>query len=249
MQLDFPDPFTAPDDEDLIAIGQFDIEGQLIAINRENVELAWPKQTVDGSTWDPQVIIWAYRHGLFPMPLDAKENPLVISWWSPNPRGVLELGNLRVSKSLRKSLEKYRCTMDQAFEQVMRSCGDPSRPSGWITEPVVGAYKKLHDQGFAHSVEVWDESGELVGGLYGLEIGGLFAGESMFHTKPDASKVALVHLVSLLEQGESNSGQPRLVDCQWQTEHLASLGVTEISRVNYLARLPKILETGPALRA
>lgn len=239
MQVDFPNPLTAPDDLDLIAIGQFDIDGNAIALTTEE---DWPQQTVVGSNWNSEVILAAYRKGLFPMPLDAKNNPRVISWWSPNPRGVLELADLKISRSLKKSMQAFRVTVDQEFEKVMRNCGDPSRPSGWITAEVIDAYVELHHQGYAHSIEVWDKSGQLAGGLYGLEIGGLFAGESMFHHQPDASKVALAYLVTALDDGSD-----RLIDCQWQTEHLASLGVHEISREKYLARLPKLLQNKPRL--
>ena len=118
----------------------------------------------------------------------------------------------------------------------MRECADPERPQGWITEEFVDAYLALHGEGFAHSVEVW-LGDELVGGLYGVEIGGLFAGESMFHRLPDASKVALVYLVQRLESCEGE----RLIDVQWSTRHLATLGVTEIPRQEYLRALPTLL--------
>jgi Leu/Phe-tRNA-protein transferase len=124
----------------------------------------------------------------------------------------------------------------------MRACADPARPHGWITDDFVSAYGRLHELGFAHSVEVW-RAGELVGGLYGVEIGGLFAGESMFHRDRDASKVALVFLVERLRRCPG----PRLIDVQWCTEHLASLGVVEIPRAAYLDRLPALLSSAPCL--
>jgi leucyl/phenylalanyl-tRNA---protein transferase len=165
----------------------------------------------------------AYESGYFPMPIGRRR----IGWFSPDPRGVLDPGNLVVSRSLRRSARRYVTTCDQAFGHVIRACGDPSRPHGWIDRNIVDAYTRLHLAGYAHSIEVWDDDG-LAGGLYGLAIGGLFAGESMFHRRTDASKVALMHLVELvgLEPG-------RLIDVQWQTPHLASLGVEAIPRARY----------------
>lgn len=173
----------------------------------------------------------AYRNGLFPMPVEG-----TIGWWSPERRGVLELGDLRVTRSLAKSVRRYEIRVDTVFDQVIAACAAPDRDGGWIDAGIVGAYQRLHELGWAHSIEAWFE-GELVGGLYGLAIGGLFAGESMFSRRPDASKVALVGLVDLL-----SDGQPRLIDTQWLTPHLATLGVTEIPRSTYLARLRGFLE-------
>ncbi len=235
--FDFPDLANVPDDVELIAVGQFDVTGQPIYLTPGG---PWPKQVIDGSYWDSSVILWAYQHGLFPMPLDAKESPLVISWWSPNPRGVLHPNEIKISPSLKKSLKKFKFTFNQDFEFVIRNCASPSRPSGWITEAVIAAYLKLHQDGLAHSIEVWDLNNKIVGGLYGVEQGGLFAGESMFHLARDASKAALVFLAQKL-----NDGQGRLIDCQWRTEHLASLGVREISRKNYLELLPELLQIPP----
>lgn len=240
-QFDFPDPLTAPDDMDLIAVGQYDTSGEPILLTPGGT---WPKLVVDGSNWDSEVILSAYRQGLFPMPLDAIESPNVISWWSPNPRGVLKPNAIRISKSLQKSFNKFRFTIDQQFETVMRNCGDPNRPSGWITEDVIHAYTELHLAGYAHSIEVWNKSGQLVGGLYGLELGGLFAGESMFHLAPDASKAALVFLARLLVDDSD-----RQIDCQWLTDHLASLGAIEISRQLYLSGLPELLQITPKIKA
>lgn len=166
-----------------------------------------------------------------------------LGWWSPDPRGVLELDDLRVSRSLAKSYRRVTVTFDECFEDVMRACADPARPQGWITEEFIDAYVSLHALGFAHSVEVW-RGEELVGGLYGVEIGGLFAGESMFHQTRDASKVALVALVDRLR---GCSGR-RLIDVQWSTPHLASLGVTEVSRRDYLGRLPELIAEPPCFR-
>lgn len=235
--FDFPDLAKAPDDVELIAVGQFDLTGQPIYLTPGG---PWPKQVIDGSYWDSEVILWAYRHGLFPMPLDANESPLVISWWSPNPRGVLRPDEVKTSPSLKKSMRKFNFTINRDFEFVIRNCASPSRPAGWITQPVIEAYLNLHQDGLAHSIEVWNSDKEIVGGLYGVEQGGLFAGESMFHLARDASKAALVFLADQL-----NDGLGRLIDCQWRTEHLATLGVRGISRNKYLAGLPQLLRIPP----
>ena len=169
----------------------------------------------------------AYRQGLFPMPMRKK----LIGWWSPDPRGVLPLDGLVVSRSLRQSCRRFEVRVDTAFADVMRRCGDPHRPHGWINEPFIAAYTRLHEMGWAHSIETWRD-GELVGGLYGLLIGRFFAGESMFHTATDASKVAMVATVQLLREAGAT-----LFDVQWSTPHLASLGVVELPRSEYLRQL------------
>lgn len=202
-----------------------------------------------GADLAPGTLLAAYRAGLFPMPLgddvDTGEPP---GWFSPVRRGVLPLGELKVSASLRKSCRRFEIRVDTAFTEVMRACGDPARDGGWITEEFVAAYTELHELGWAHSVEAWRE-GELAGGLYGLAIGGLFAGESMFHRQRDASKVALVGLVDLLTAGGTDPlTEQRLLDVQWRTDHLATLGVVEIPREEYLMRLQQALEL-PAPRA
>ena len=166
-----------------------------------------------------------------------------LAWWSPNPRGILELQNVKVSRSLRRSAAHYVVTFDRAFEAVMRAC-DEERADSWITEEFIEAYVALHSLGWAHSVEVWRD-GELAGGLYGLEVGGLFAGESMFHRQRDASKVAFVALAQRLQ----SCGGDRLLDVQWRTDHLASLGVTGISRQEYLTRLRAARSQAPCLEA
>lgn len=182
-----------------------------------------------GADLEPSTLLAAYRGGLFPMPV-GRDGPM--GWWSPDPRGVLPLDGLRVSRSLRRSLRRYEMRVDTAFESVMRACGDPRRPGGWITDPMVAAYVRMHDLGWAHSVETWSDGGELVGGLYGIAIGGFFAGESMFSRTTDASKVALVALVDRLR-----SAGYRLLDVQWATPHLRTLGVVEISRPRYVVAL------------
>jgi leucyl/phenylalanyl-tRNA--protein transferase len=176
------------------------------------------------------------------MPLEA-DGPL--GWWSPDPRGVLPLEGLRVTGSLRKSCRRFTITVDTAFVEVMLACGNPRRPDGWITPDVVEAYAELHRLGWAHSVETRTGEGDLVGGLYGVEIGGLFAGESMFSTATDASKVALVALVERLAADVDTLAGRRLLDVQWRTEHLASLGVVDVDRLDYL----RLLESALALPA
>ncbi len=182
-----------------------------------------------GADLEPGTLLAAYRAGYFPMPLDA---PGGIGWWSPDPRGVIELDELRVSRSLRRSCQRYDVTVDAAFDEVIGRCAAPERPHGWIDPAIIDAYRCLHELGWVHSVECW-RGDELVGGLYGVAIGSFFAGESMFHTAPDASKVALVALVEILAGGAAP-----LLDVQWQTDHLASLGARAVPRTTYLERLP-----------
>lgn len=185
-----------------------------------------------GADLEPGTLLAAYRQGIFPMPVN---NDLM--WWSPDPRGILPLDSLRVTDSLRRSCKRFEVRVDTEFEEVMRLCADPSRPGGWITADISAAYRALFDLGWAHSIEAWRE-GELVGGLYGVAIGGLFAGESMFHRVRDASKVALVGLVDILL---SDSDEKPLVDVQWCTEHLRSLGAIEIPRREYQRLLHQAL--------
>ena len=188
-----------------------------------------------GADLAPGTLLAAYRTGLFPMPLATHGRAArQIAWWSPNPRAVLPLNGLRISKSLRRSCRRYEIRIDTAFAEVVAACGDPHRKGAWITPEIQAAYGELHRLGWAHSVEAWDPDvpgGRLVGGLYGVAIAGLFAGESMFHLATDASKVALVHLVELLRGSEG--AESRLLDVQWKTDHLETLGVVEISRRRY----------------
>jgi leucyl/phenylalanyl-tRNA--protein transferase len=186
-----------------------------------------------GADLEPGTLLAAYRHGLFPMPVGGPRAPM--AWFSPVRRGVLRPADLRVSRSLRKSVRRFEVRVDTACAEVIDACADPARPSGWIDGQIRTAYLRLHELGWVHSVETWHD-GRLVGGLYGVSLGGLFAGESMFHHETDASKVALVALVRLLDDGED-----RLVDTQWLTPHLASLGVRELARADYLALLPRLL--------
>lgn len=190
-----------------------------------------------GADTEPGTILSAYRHGLFPMPTEPG-GPM--GWWSPDPRGVLPLDGLHVSRSLRRSRRRFEIRVDTSFAEVIDACADPTRPHGWIDPQIRAAYLRLHELGWVHSVETWRDD-VLVGGLYGVAIGGLFAGESMFHRATDASKVALVALVDALDDGET-----RLIDVQWCTEHLASLGVREWSRNAYLDALPGILSAPPS---
>ena len=182
-----------------------------------------------GADLEPGTILAAYRSGLFPMPIRQRRRE-VLAWWSPEPRGILPLDGLRVSRSLRRSCDRFEIRLDTAFEQVIDACGDPDREGRWITPDIRAAYLALHELGWVHSVEAWDDAGTLAGGLYGIAVGGLFAGESMFHRATDASKVALVALVHLLDRAGAT-----LLDVQWVTPHLASLGAVEIPRERYLA--------------
>jgi leucyl/phenylalanyl-tRNA--protein transferase len=182
-----------------------------------------------GADLEPGTLLAAYRQGLFPMPI-GRRGP--VAWWSPDPRAVLPLDGLRVSRSLRRSCRRFEIRVDTRFVEVVRACADPRRPHGWIDRRIEDAYRRLQDLGWAHSVEAWTADGELAGGLYGVAIGGLFAGESMFHRRTDASKVALVALVERLREGGAT-----LLDVQWRTPHLASLGVVEVPRARYLELL------------
>jgi leucyl/phenylalanyl-tRNA---protein transferase len=155
-----------------------------------------------------------------------------ILWWSPDPRGILDLNSFRASRSLRRSRRAFEVRVDTAFRAVMEACASETRPGGWINAAIIDAYVRLHELGWAHSIEVFDHHQRLVGGLYGVGIGGFFAGESMFHQVTDASKVALWATVEIL----SGSGAA-LFDVQWVTDHLASLGAADIPRPAYLVRL------------
>ena len=183
-----------------------------------------------GADLAPGTLLTAYRNGLFPMPVQGR-----LAWWSPCRRGILPLDGLRVSRSLRRSCRRFEVRIDTAFDEVIDACADPSRPQGWIDDDIRAAFIRLQRIGWAHSVESW-VGDRLVGGLYGVAIGGLFAGESMFHRETDASKVALVTLVDLLREGGAS-----LLDVQWSTPHLARLGVVEVPRREYLERLADAL--------
>ena len=184
-----------------------------------------------GADLEPGTLLSAYRSGLFPMPIDPARKRSKLAWYSPDPRGVLPLDELQISKSLRRSRRRYDVTMSQAFEAVITACAEPSRDGRWITPEFISAYSKMFDLGWAQSFETWDGD-QLVGGLYGLRIGNFFAGEAMFHRATDASKVALVELVAWLRETGA-----QLLDVQWATPHLATLGVVEMPRPEYLSRL------------
>ena len=195
-----------------------------------------------GADLEPGTILAAYRQGLFPMPLPV-EAPTTqaeiaaIGWWSPDPRGVIPLdagpGGIKMSRSLRRSLRRYKITVDQAFDEVISACAEPNRQHGWIDDEIITAYRRLHQMGWVHSIEAWDaEDGTLAGGLYGVAINAFFAGESMFSKRRDASKVALIALVQLLR-----ALRFQLLDVQWCTAHLKSLGAVELPRTEYLGLL------------
>ena len=198
------------------------------------VDLASPEGLLAvGGDLRVERLLEAYRHGIFPWYSDGQP----ILWWSPDPRAVLYPAQLRVSRSLSKAIRHatYRVTLDKAFEDVMYCCATTPRRQGehgtWITSEMQDAYARLHQQGFAHSCEAWLND-RLVGGLYGVALGGIFFGESMFSIERDASKVAFVHLVRQLEHWNFS-----LVDCQIGSQHLESLGATSISRVQFIKEL------------
>ncbi|GAB6141220.1 leucyl/phenylalanyl-tRNA--protein transferase [Methylosoma difficile] len=188
-----------------------------------------------GGCLSQQRLINAYRHGIFPW-YDPHEP---ILWWSPDPRTVIFPQRLHISQSLRKTLRKngYTVTIDQAFSRVIDACSKPrAKAAGtWISNDIKRAYNYMHKNGIAHSAEAWQD-GELVGGLYGVAIGRVFFGESMFHTRTDASKVAFAKLVEQLLDWNYE-----LIDCQVYNPHLASLGAEEISRTDFKALLDHLV--------
>ncbi len=189
-----------------------------------------------GADLEPGTLLTAYRVGLFPMGL-GRHGSGATGWWSPDPRGVIPHGALTVRRSLRKAVAHFEVRVDTAFDEVVRRCADPSRSGRWITAEMATAYGRLHTLGWAHSIEAWQD-GRLVGGLYGVSIGGLFAGESMFHSVRDASKVALV---ALADRVHADGDPRRLIDVQWATDHLRRLGAQEWPREVYLERLAAAL--------
>jgi leucyl/phenylalanyl-tRNA---protein transferase len=189
---------------------------------------------------DPDLLLRAYSVGVFPM-ANARDAADVF-WVEPKKRGILPLDGFHLSRSLAKTIrsDRYTVTVDAAFEQVVALCAEPTddRPDTWINPSIERAYAALHRRGYAHSVESWRD-GELVGGLYGVRLGAAFFGESMFSRARDASKVAIAHLVARLKAGGF-----RLLDCQFQTEHLSSLGAIEIARDDYVVLLDGALGLG-----
>lgn len=211
-----------------------------MAIYRLGAQLAFPPPDeaeasgllAIGGDLRPERLLLAYSLGIFPWPL--VEQPLL--WFSPDPRMVLVPAQLRLSHSLRKTLrqQRYEIRLDTAFVDVMRRCAEVPRrgeAGTWITPALAKGYERLHELGFAHSAEAWEE-GDLVGGLYGVSLGGIFFGESMFSERRDASKVAFVTLVRQLETWSFD-----LVDCQVHTDHLARFGATEWTRARFLEAL------------
>ena len=188
-----------------------------------------------GGSLSAQRLLAAYRHGIFPW-FNAGEP---ILWWSPDPRMVLLPHEFKISRSLRKTLhdKSYEIRTDSAFEQVMRACAAPrtGQDGTWIQPDMIAAYSELHQMGMAHSVEVWIDK-ELVGGLYGVSIGRMFYGESMFSRHANASKIALAHLCSQLQRWGFS-----MIDCQMNTPHLASLGAREIPRTEFIHRLQELI--------
>jgi leucyl/phenylalanyl-tRNA--protein transferase len=189
-----------------------------------------------GGDLKPERLLAAYRRGIFPW----YEEGQPILWWSPDPRAVLRPEGVKVSRSLRRSLNKgdFELKIDHAFEAVVAACAEPRRytDATWITREMAAAYARLHRLGWAHSFESWRD-GELVGGLYGIAIGRVFFGESMFARATDASKVALVRLAEYLRERSF-----RLIDCQVASAHVASLGATTVSRASFLALLDEYCE-------
>lgn len=188
-----------------------------------------------GGDLSPARLLDAYRHGIFPW--FNEEDPIL--WWSPDPRMVLFPQEFKITRSLRKTLSKrnFEVRTDSAFEEVMRACAAPrnGQPGTWIHEEMIASYTALHRRGYAHSVETWMK-GELAGGLYGIAIGRIFYGESMFSRRTDASKIALAHLCAQLSRW--NFG---MIDCQMNTPHLASLGAREIPRAEFVRRLQELI--------
>jgi leucyl/phenylalanyl-tRNA---protein transferase len=182
-----------------------------------------------GADLEPETLVHAYRQGIFPWPHHGVPTP----WFSPDPRGVLLPGEVRVSRSLRQRLRRcgWTTTVDADFDQVVKHCAERGHQGTWITPEMRTAYWRLHQLGWSHSVEVWD-GGHLVGGLYGVQIGSVFTGESMFHLRSDASKVALVDLACRFAAAGG-----RLIDVQIGTPHLCSMGAREQPRDGFLALL------------
>jgi leucyl/phenylalanyl-tRNA--protein transferase len=189
-----------------------------------------------GGDLSPARLLDAYRHGVFPWFNEGEP----ILWWSPDPRMVLFPSELKLSRSLRKTLRhhRYEITFDTAFEQVMQACAAPRPGQGgtWISPAMIEAYVRLHELGYAHSVETW-LNGSLTGGLYGVALGHMFYGESMFSRATDASKIAFAHLVWQLRSWGFG-----MIDCQMKTAHLASLGAREIARADFLRHLHELIE-------
>ena len=196
----------------------------------------WPDDddiVAAGADLETDTLLYAYAHGMFPMYVNKRN----LAWWSPVDRGVIPLDGLRISRSMRQSAKKFTCTINQAFTEVMTLCGSMRKDGNWINREFINSYSELHEEGHAHSIEVWNEAGELVGGLYGVRINKFFAGESMFHIETDASKVALMFLVQLMKLDGME-----LLDTQWRTEHLETLGCIAVPRQKYLQLLASAIQ-------
>ena len=226
--------------ETLKSLGRYDFPDP-ISIDPDGIGIV-----AMGGDLAPDTLISAYAQGLFPW--FNEDEP--IAWWCPEPRCVIVPSDYQPSKSLRKqaSRARWQITLNQAFHDVIHACSLPRSdglnndlPEGehtWIHEEMIEAYTKLHAQGFAHSIEVWDEAGQLVGGLYGLKINGIYFGESMFHRASNASKLAFWGLMRLCEQSHV-----ALVDCQLPNDHLMSLGATTLPRPDFLAQLDRLINS------
>ena len=186
-----------------------------------------------GADIEPGTLLAAYRLGLFPMPIGPR-----IGWFSPGRRAIVPLEPYAPSRSLRRASRRYEIRVDTSFSEVVVGCARPGDPRSWIDPGIVAAYEHLLELGWAHSVEAWDADG-LAGGIYGVAIGGLFAAESMFHARTDASKAAFAALVERLR--EAGDRGRRLLDVQWLTPHLETLGAQEITRAEYRRRLADAL--------
>ncbi|MDI3284345.1 leucyl/phenylalanyl-tRNA--protein transferase [Polyangium sp. 15x6] len=194
-----------------------------------------------GGSLEPRVLVEAYRRGVFPWPIDGLD---VLPWFCPKERAILDFSRIHLSRSLRRELRKtpLRCTVDQGFDAVIERCAEVPRPGQdgtWITPELMDAYKEMNRLGFAHSVEVWDEAGALVGGIYGVCVEGYFSAESMFHLTPNASKVALLYLVDHLGKAGCD-----WIDIQVMTPHMKALGAIVLTRKQFLERLARTRTMG-----
>jgi len=194
-----------------------------------------------GGSLEPRVLVEAYRRGVFPWPIEGLP---ALPWFCPKERAIFDFARIHVPRSLRRELRKtsFRTTVDATFDQVIELCADVPRPGQdgtWITDELMQAYVDLHRQGYAHSVEVWDEEGAIVGGIYGVCVDGYFSAESMFHLAPNASKIALFRLVEVLSAGGLD-----WMDIQVMTPHMQALGAIIIPRKRFLERLSKTRARG-----